>query len=84
MKPRYMVLEIIVRENRMDNPQTDTALGTRDIRENRMDNSQTVAALGTQDVKENRMDNPQTMAALGTHDKDKKQSKTKHNTTQKT
>jgi hypothetical protein len=43
-----------------------------------------VAALGTQDVKENRMDNPQTMAALGTHDKDKKQSKTKHNTTQKT
>ena len=38
MKPRYMVLEIIVRENRMDNPQTEAALGTRDVRENRMDN----------------------------------------------
>jgi hypothetical protein len=78
-----MVLEIIVRENRMDNPQTEAALGTRDVRENQW-TIQTVAALGTQDVRENRMDNPQTMAALGTHDKDKKQSRTKHNTTQKT
>ena len=54
MKPRYMALEIIVRENRMDNPQTEATLGTQDVRENRMDNLQTVAALGTQDKDKNK------------------------------
>jgi hypothetical protein len=31
----------------MDNPQTEAALGTRDVRENRIDNPQTETALGT-------------------------------------
>ena len=35
MKPRYMALEIIVRENRMDNPQTVAALGTQDKDKNK-------------------------------------------------